>query len=425
MKESWVGLQQPVAEGALESVNFFNGRLLTAGDMRREQKGRRQADARLGEALGHGVAFGLDVTVRPPDADDPAVSLDISPGLAISPLGACLRLAFPERVHLSRQDMTSFAAGGCMFDDCAPLLGGTYVAGEGLYLLTIAPAEVGLGRAPSNGLGATSPNCDVDRLVEAVQFRLLEIRSDLYATLDPTDPGFRNDIAYRCFGEGVKQDWATSLLAGGARGDDLVERMAQHGLSRAEVPLALIAFEGSATIRFLDGWAVRRPVVAADPPGPFHGLSAPRRLAAGRAMFEQFQAQFADLLAQGRPGSGFKARTHFPHLPPVGILPRTSAAEALDFLGGMTVRGPVHINSATLEPLVRESLSYPALRSAGNEVVWLYAVAENLIEGAKAAAAADRPDPYLVFAAGNVPYRADARFNLHRWNYANYALGGG
>jgi len=424
MKESWISLQQPVAEGALESVNFFNGRLLTAADMRREQKGRRLADARLGEALGHGVAFGLDVTLHPPDDDDKAVSLDISPGLAISPLGACLRLAFPERVHLTRQDSTTFVAGGCAFDDCAPLLGGTYVAGEGLYLLTIAPAEVGLGRAPSNGLGATSPKCDVDRLVEAVQFRLLEMRSDLYATLDPADSGFRNEIAYRCFGAGVEQDWVTSLLAGGARGDDLVERMEQHGLSRSEVPLALVAFEGSATIRFLDSWAVRRPVAPADPEGPFHSLIAPRRLAAGRAMFEQFQAQFADLLAGGKPGTDFQARTHFPHLPPVGILPRTSEAQAALFFDGMTVRGPVHINSPTLEPLVRESLSCPAIRSAGDEVVWLYAVAENLIEGARAAAAKDRPDPYLVFAAGNLPYRADARFNLHRWNYANYALGG-
>ena len=35
-----------------------------------------------------------------------------------------------------------------------------------------------------------------------------------------------------------------------------------------------------------------------------------------------------------------------------------------------------------------------------------------------------RPDPYLIFASGNVPYRADARFNLHRWNYANFALAG-
>ena len=57
-------------------------------------------------------------------------------------------------------------------------------------------------------------------------------------------------------------------------------------------------------------------------------------------------------------------------------------------------------------------------------MVWLYAVAENLIEGARAAADHTRPDPYLIFASGNLPYRADARFNLHRWNYANFALGG-
>ena len=45
-----LSLQQAVADGGIETVNFFNGRLLTAGDMSREQDARRQADARLGLA---------------------------------------------------------------------------------------------------------------------------------------------------------------------------------------------------------------------------------------------------------------------------------------------------------------------------------------------------------------------------------------
>ena len=72
-----------------------------------------------------------------------------------------------------------------------------------------------------------------------------------------------------------------------------------------------------------------------------------------------------------------------------------------------------------------ERLAAPAIRSSSNEVVWLYAVAENLIAGTKALADETAPDPYLVFASANLAYRGDARFNLHRWNYANYALGGG
>jgi hypothetical protein len=425
MSSDFLSLEQPVEEGGIESVNFFNGRLLTGGDMGREQLARRQADARLGEALGEGIAFGLEVSARAPDADDPLASIEIQPGLAISRAGACLRLAQTEVVHLSRTDSTSYAASGCSFDDCAPLIGGTYVAGEGLYLLTLAPAEVAMGRAPSNGLGGTNPYCDIDRKVEAVQFRLLEIPSALYADLPVTDPDFRNAVAYRCFGSGVLVDYSTRLLSGGKRSDTLLDLMVAFGLGPTEVPLALIGFQGAADLTLLDAWAVRRPLALADPAGAFHSLTAPRRIAAGRAMFEQFQAHLQDLRDAGGVPGAFKARTDFPHLPPVGILPRMSADEAKDFFGGMTVRGPVHINSATVELLVRESMAFPAIRSASNEVIWLYAVAENLIEGTRALADPLRPDPYMIFASGNLAYRGDARFNLHRWNYANYALGGG
>lgn len=419
----FLALEQPVPDGGIESVNFFNGRLLTGGDMAREQRARRGADARLGEALGDGIAFGLDVSALPPDDEDPLASIRVQPGLAVSRTGRLLRLAQVERVRLSRTDSTSYAAGGCAFDDCTPLAGGTYVAGEGLYLLTIAPAESAAGRAPSNGLGATGTPCDTDRRIDSVRFRLLEIPSSLYAALDVTGPGFRNELAYKCFGPGVLIDWATALLTGGARGNPLLEAMAAYGLSPEEVPLALIGFKGAAELTLLDNWAVRRALSMPDGPGPILGATAPRRIATGRAMLAQFQAHFAELRAAGTPS--LKARVHFPHLPPLGILPRLTVAEAKDFLGGMNVRGPIHINSAMLEGLVRESLAFPAIRSADTQVIWLYAVAENLIAGAKAAADAAKPNPYLLFASANIAYRGDARFNLHRWNYANYALGGG
>jgi len=419
----FLALEQPVSDGGIESVNFFNGRLLTGGDMQREQRARRSSEGRLGEALGDGIAFGLDVAALPPDAGDTLASIQVQPGLAINGIGQVLRLTQLARIRLSRTDSTSFATGGCIFDDCVPLAGGTYVAGEGLYLLTIAPAETAAGRAPSNGLGATGAPCDIDRRIDGVQFRLLEIPSSLYADLTVTDPGFRNALAYKCFGPGVLVDWATALVAGGARTDPLLDKMVGYGFSPQEVALALIGFQGAAELTLLDSWAVRRPLSLPDATGAFHGTTAPRRIATGRAMLAQFQAQLNDLRSANT--AALKARTHFPHLPPVGVLSRMTADQAKDFFGGMTIRGPVHINSATVEQLIRESLAFPAIRSASNEIVWLYAVAENLIAGAKAAADPAQPDPYLIFASANIAYRGDARFNLHRWNYANYALGSG
>ena len=425
MPDDLLTLQQPTGEGGVELVNFFNGRLLSARDLGREQLAGRRADALLGEALGDGIAFGFEVSVSPL-ADEVVPSLEISPGLAINRAGICLRLTKTTRVRLSRTDSTSFATAGCTFDDCVPLSGGTYVAGEGLYLLTVAPAEIQLGRAPSNGLGGIEPRCDIDRKVEAVQFRLLEIPRELYPEESPAEPDFRNSIAYRCFGTGVRAAWPTDLLGSGRRQDGILDKMTGYGLSPHDTPLALLAFTGAATLTFVDSWAVRRPLALADPIGQFHSLTAPRRIAVGRAMLAQFQAHFQELRDAGlKPGTHFTARSHFSLLPPVGILPRLTSSEALDFFGEMTIRGPVHINSPTVEPLVRESLAAPALRTKSAEVVWLYAVAENLIAGTQALADQPVPDPYLIFSTANLAYRADARFNLHRWNYANFALGGG
>jgi hypothetical protein len=425
MTDDLLTLQQPTGEGGVELVNFFNGRLLSARDLGREQLAGRRADALLGEALGDGIAFGFDVSVFPL-ADEPVPSLEISPGIAINRAGTCLRLAKATRIRLSRADSTSFASAGCTFDDCAPLSGGTYVAGEGLYLLTVAPAEIKLGRAPSNGLGGIEPRCDIDRKVEAVQFRLLEIPARLYSDLSPAEPDFRNSVAYRCFGTGVRAAWATDLLGSGRRQDGILDEMAGYGLSLHDVPLALLAFEGAATLTFVDSWAVRRSLALADPMGSFSSLTAPRRIAAGRAMLAQFQAHFQGLRDAGlKPGTDFTARSHFSLLPPVGVLPGLTSADATEFFGEMTIRGPVHINSPTVEPLVRESLAAPAIRTKSAEVVWLYAVAENLIAGMHALTDEHVPDPYLIFSTANLAYRADARFNLHRWNYANFALGGG
>ena len=44
------------------SVNFFNGRLLTGEDLTAEQKSNRVAHSLLGQAVGSGVAYGLEVS---------------------------------------------------------------------------------------------------------------------------------------------------------------------------------------------------------------------------------------------------------------------------------------------------------------------------------------------------------------------------
>jgi len=423
-----LSLQQPVGDGGIETVNFFNGRLLTAADMSREQDARRQADARLGLALGDGVAFGLEVSAGRVVDDvtgSPMPSVTIAPGLAINRAGQVLRLGYDEQVRLSRVGASNPTPAGNSFADCVPIVGGSYVAGQGLYILTIAPSEITAGRAPTNGLSGAAAACNIDRVIEAVQFRLLAVPPHLYAQLDAAAPGFRNNVAYACFGSGVTTSWMTALFGQAGRDEGLIGEMRGYGLTDYDVPIAILAFAGAASMVFLDTWAVRRPVSAPDSIlGPLPSLVAPRRIATGKAMLQQFQAQLADLVGTSGALKGVTAKTHFPMLPPAGLLPFFTLEMATFFFDGMEVRGPQYINSPQLEPLIRESLSAPAFAADSPDVFWLYAVADN-------AMAIELPPPgpdtwpparYYAFASANLPYRADARFNLHHWDYANLAL---
>ena len=295
-------LQEAIGEGGIEAVHFFNGRLLSGQDLSREQAAQRRARERLGLALGTGIVFGLEVSRVAATSENPLPGVRVEAGLAINAEGEALRLEEPETIRLTRVAQPT-PSGPEGFQDCAPALAGTYLAGEGLYLLTLAPASVARGRAASNGLAGDAAACNSDAILRGVQFRLLEIPPPLFADLDWTEADFRNRIAYRCFGAGVLADWANELLAGGSRNDDLLTAMAGHGLSSQEVPLALIAFTAVADVAFLDADAVQRPLARPDAAGAgrfLESLAAPRRIAVGQAMLRQFARQLAELTEIGR-----------------------------------------------------------------------------------------------------------------------------
>jgi len=209
----------------------------------------------------------------------------------------------------------SFSAvgGSCLFTNCVPLTGGTYVAGAGVYLLTVAPAEANEGRAATNGLDPANVRCNTDATVEAVQFRLLAVNRTHYADLDPAANQFRNRLAYRCFGvaelaTSIANAWRTEPASYG-----LLDALRNEGLGDADVPLALISWSTGGT-QFIDMWAVRRRIA---PTSSMIGWSLPssvRRAAEAEAAFLQFQEQVTDLLSSGLSQatlSGIRAVDYF------------------------------------------------------------------------------------------------------------------
>ena len=120
-----------------------------------------------------------------------------------------------------------------------------------------------------------------------------------------------------------------------------------------------------------------------------------------------------------------EARRFFRYLPPAGVLPigglPPSELPRLPFFAGRTVRPPVFIASAAVEPILRRSLAYPpidltAADDRGNlrpELVWLYQVRENQ--------RAKRAQRYVLFTTGHMPYDGHARVDVSWWDFSNYS----
>ena len=277
--------------------------------------------------MGEGVAFGLEAEFDKSLSKPNLPVARIKAGLAFNRKGQALRLTDDVYVALARQ----FEATGvdCLFVNCNVLGGGTYVAGAGVYVLTMAPAEMSEGRAATNGLDPSNVRCNTDATVEAVQFRLLWIKPALYADLNVAAPSFRNELAYRCFGVGVQPAWFDNLLGAAPRHDDLLESLRKNVLSDMDVPLGLLFFTGAADLQFIDLWSVRRPLNRSDF-GSLASLVEPRRLAVGQAMFRQFQDQIAGLVSPSGDLGTVTARSHFRYLPPVGVIPVAEETDASD-----------------------------------------------------------------------------------------------
>lgn len=319
-------LDTPILDGAIRTVNFFNGRLLTARDLSRVQSAAENADQRLGQVIGDGIAHGLEVNAPNPQARSPG--LRVQKGLALNRAGETLCLDATTDVTLVQAPDATVATGG--FTVCRPLAGGTYVAGAGVYLLTICSARATEGRALTSGLDDNAGKCNTDTVVRAVQFRLLQL--DRFLTPEDFhdvtharargDHEIRNRVAYKCFGAAALAVFDAAPLSVDAREYDVLDALRAAGtLSDCDVPLAILYWTLSGGIRFVDAWAVRRRVTQPWPAGPRAGMIGDRRMAEAEAMTLQFEAQSETLRAELNTGApAAKVEQYFSNLPPAAWL---------------------------------------------------------------------------------------------------------
>lgn len=412
-------------DDGIRSTHFFNGRLLSSEDLRQEQDAQLAALQRLGRMQGEGIASGLRVTATlgPASVEDPIVTVE--PGLATNRLGQVLELHRRVRVSLlagSGESTSTTNGHGGDFRVC-PRPESVYVAGTGVYLLVLAPAEGTEGKAVVSGLGQSNAPCNAKRRVEGVRFRLLRVDVNPLELKDT--PYLRNRLAHHCFGTTDPRLRAALSHPFGVIPEQygLLDAHRPLRLTDCDVPLALIHWDDTSGIRFVDLHSVRRRPTRMMELGRWDAHVGERRASEAEALFLQFQ-EHLESLAQQLTAEQVRAMDHFVHLPPAGVLPLRSGAtrgfDYLRFFAGLTVRGPIIIEGARLAPLLRQAQSFPpvAIDRPEHELLWLYHVRENLMTSS----GPGQPQPYLVFVSGHVPYQGDARYDVARFDFSHYAL---
>jgi hypothetical protein len=409
---SAIHLEEPLTAGGIQAINFFNGRLLSGEDLTHEQAMNLLGQRRLGQAIGAGVAFGLEVKKNAglSAPDNPVVT--VSSGFAVNAIGQTLLLQDDTDVAIARATAAATAT-GAEFGACN-ILPGVSVSGDGAYLFTIASAEAKEGKAPVSGLGNVPAACNSRYTTLGVQFRLLDIGLNSAELSDSIR--LRNYLAYKIFGSDdpklnafLNNPFDTVLSNYG-----FLDTMMARGLTACDVPLALVSWSAAAGVRFVDLWAVRRSIFLA----ASHRWSVfvgPRRTAEAQAMFLQFSEQVREIReTEGNLGT-IVGSERFRYLPPAGILPLTGAGGASGFapqtfFAGQAVHPPVYIEEGMVEPLVRTAFDYGPISLTNKDPIRLFQVVDGF-----------NTRPYLLFATAFVPFFGEPRFDISRSEFSNFA----
>lgn len=163
-----------ITEG-LAHIAFWNGRVLTAEDLRDEQLANHLARRQLGRALGSGVAHGMRVSTSATLGQ-----INVSAGLAIDTLGQVVEL--PVDVTVSLVVPPETAHGDDLFTVCQPLASNS-PTGTGVYLLVVRPAT----RSQSSVAGVSAfgngvaTECGPKYTVDGISFRLVGVDASVLA----------------------------------------------------------------------------------------------------------------------------------------------------------------------------------------------------------------------------------------------------
>jgi hypothetical protein len=387
-------------EGGIANPNFFNGRVLTAQDLRDAQRADRERVRRLGQVLEPGVAAGLMVGAS-------GASLTVSAGLALSRSGATLLL--PRDVVLPLVGEAPSSAGpDSPFAPCSPedpTLVGNVVSG--FYLLAIAAATgLSAARAPTTSLNGGDVACAARFELDGVQLKLVSIPNvldDGTTWQDGPETLWRSTLAAACFGLPILDKLAPDPFAVPDRYGLADQLLANGSLLECDVPLAVLRWLGQ-SVASIDLWAVRRACVLSaglgaypPPTGPgtqvelFPQHASNRREIEARALLLQFQTQLDELRRTLSTPAQAVGSSHFAYLPAAGYLPLTAVGQAgftaATFFRLVDAPPPTELDPAYLRDLVHQSFFVDPIPFGADPPIDLFTVPGT-----------DPARPFVVFA---------------------------
>lgn len=348
---SLISTKTPIFDD-IPSIHFFNGRLLSGEDLTTEQAWNAARRKLLGQAVGSGVAFGLEVRIseNPDHVGRPIVSVE--PGLAINSEGELLHLAEPTDVSLVQ--LTEPEAVTAEFSACQPLQYSAYVKSDGVYLLSLCSATGTQGRAPVMGLANQEARCNRKYRREGVQFRLHQLKLTNTELADRNK--LRNLVAYKCFNPDAWQTFLADPFGADKAKPKLLDGLLVPKLEDCEVPLATIFWTTDGGIEYVDLWSVRRrPAISLENAASWTHLNG-----WGAAESEaRVQQLYWHMLEVGRrietPETAIAA-TYFRRLPAVGIVPVTGSNSEHGFRPGVLFGALVRESPRTIDRVEAVSL---------------------------------------------------------------------
>ena len=415
-------LQSAINSSGLPRVFFFNGRLLSAGDLRTEQAARRHADLWLGQGSGDGVVYGLEVSeASAPGASNPVLA--IKAGLAINRAGQALKLECDAQIALSSQPQATGETGSGCFGACAATNSDKlYSASSGLYLICIAPAESRSGTVATSGLSGQGGACNTDVVTDTVMFRRITLDNELRdLQQNETDlQRLRSAIAWRCFGIDGQRQLAANPFGLAPANVDLADTLRNSkAINDCDVPLALVYWTGSG-LQFVDNWCVRRaPTPRRNSRDVFSLWASERPWNQGEALWQQFQAQLAQIPLPQQ--AAFVARQQLRYLPAAGVVPIAEQSGengfvASQFFAGLDTGNALQLDAEWLPGLLQQSFLLPPLDLTQTQPLCLLRIRENV-----AAYNGSKAQSLLVFARYSLLRGEDPRFNYAHFGVEHFA----